>query len=405
MQNYNTDTQINAANVPPPQSEPQDPVPGAGGGFQQESTAVQTIPTIYQADFSGFDPSQQNYSKQSVINSISGEMFNNAPDPSAGSIVAGTDANGRPMLVFMTPEGRYRGPSDGTITVPNSPSHRPAGYSCPAIVLDDLPPHAVELNVRSPDNSFFVETVPDPEDPDKVFYDLYGMVINGLKADENGTEILMVSEDNSLTIATQGKKIDLKANIPKIEAPDNSIEVSFNEGANKIDLKGTTVQGHPPGNVVFESPNKSVQIKNFAGQSRIELNSLSLNDMKAVPVTLKGAVGGGISVGNLAKADSGTIELAVDIDVNSPDQSVDVNEINNVNGGKEYELRSLTLNGIKAQNVLLSGEEGTKVETVGNNIIIKGGGLPEGYEEQQISLCINGIPHTAYILMKGLQPA
>ena len=99
-----------------------------------------------------------------------------------------------------------------------------------------------------------------------------------------------------------------------------------------------------------------------------------------------------------------SIDLSVGLDVTSPNNSVDVQEV--VNGGeKTYELKGLTLNGLKAEDVFISGEEGTKVETTGNNIVVKAKGIPDGYVERSISLCINGIPHTASILIKGLQPA
>ena len=383
-------------NIPPPQRDPDDSVPGAGGGFQQESTLIQTTPTVYPGDFGSFDPTDDGYTKSGVVSSIDGSLFNDAPDPSAGSIVAGIDYNGRPMMVFMTPEGLYKGPSDGTVTVPSDPSKRPSGYGLNAVVVDSLP----AAIVKSPDKS--LDVFKDDSDPKKIKFETYGLVLNGIKPEKGSNEVLVVSEDNSITIDTKGKRLDLKANIPDITSPNNSVIVDHKEDKNVTELKATTINGHNPSNVVLGSPKNSIKFRNVEGvpDTFIEMEATTINGISPRPVTIKGADGGGVKV----ETTEDSIDLSVGLDVTSPNSSVGVQEV--VNGGeKTYELKGLTLNGLKAEDVFISGEDGTKVETTGNNIVIKAKGIPDGYVEQSISLCINGIPHTASILIKGLQPA
>lgn len=370
----------------------------SSGGLTSESSLVFQKPRIYKQNFTNLNPSSTSFKTSDVLNSIPTDFFDKKPDPVAGSIITGTDINGLPVVVMLSEKDDIYDPNVDSLNVPSNPDRRFSGYSLDATVITQKPAGSIG-NLRSPDNSVVVETNTelDADGNEVAFNDFYATTINNITISAGANNILMVSDDNSITIKTLGKRIDFKANLPKVESPNNSIKVDVNQGANKIDLEGFTLNGLGL-NVGLSSNDGSIGFSTLG------------NDISIKGVTVNGISGGSANnnvniVGDPAsnisvKTVGNEITIENDLDISSPNNSINVVKNNN-----NYELTGLSINGIKAENVLIGGAKGTKVDTVGNTITISSEGIPEGYKEHQISLCINGQPHTAFMLLKDLQPA
>lgn len=396
MNDYNVKSSLSeAANFQSVPEEPEVEVIQGSPSYSQEGSVLYERPRIYKTDFSGLDPTQGNFQHSEAVSAIPESFWNSRPDPVSGDIVVGTDKNGMPVQVFLSRRDEIYSDNLNTLTVAGDANKRPSGYSMDAFVTTQLPPGTV--NVRSPDNSVYIDVEEDEKVEGKYWTQIRGLTINGLKADDQGTEIFIVSEDSTIKVHTNGKRINLEAALPDFRSEDKSLEFTNFTEEGYVNAKGLTLNGFTAKDVNITSPNSSISIEKVA--ENLEIKGVKVNGLGPVPVTIESPED---TIHVKTNAANNTIELESAVVPSSSDRTITFNDPQDLG-----DMTAMSLNGLKARPVKLSGEDGTSILTnpLTGIITIKGGGVPEGYEEQQISLCINGQPHTAYVLMKDLQPA
>lgn len=395
MDDYKTSSNLteaaNSQNIP---ENPEPEVVNTSPTFDQESTVLYERPRIYKTDFSSLDPTQGNFQYSEAVAAIPADFWNTRPDPVSGDMVVGKDKNGMPVQVFLTRRDSLFQSNLNPLQVPADASKRKSGYVMDAFVTTQLPPGTV--NVRSPDESVYIDVEEDDEVEGKFWTNVRGLTINGLKADDQGTEISIVSEDSTIKVHTQGKRINLEAALPDFRSEDASVAFTNFTQAGYVNAKGLTLNGFAAKDVNITSPNSSISIQKVA--DNLEIEAAQVNNLGPVPVTIESPNDTILVTTNVA---ANTIELESEVVPSSTDETIAFN-----NPADPGDMTAMSLNGLKARSVKLAGEDGTQILTNPDTgiITIKGGGVPEGYSEHLINLCINGVPHSGYILMRGLMP-
>ena len=395
MTDYNVKSSLSeAANSQSVPEEPEVETIQGSPSYSQEGTVLYERPRIYKTDFSQLDPTQGNFQHSEAVSAIPEEFWDSRPDPVSGDIVVGKDKNGMPVQVFLSRRDRVYSDNLNTLAVKADRNKRPSGYSMDAFVTTQLPPGTV--NVRSPDNSVYVDVEEDESVDGKYWTQIRGLTINGLKADDQGTEIFIVSEESTIKVHTNGKKINLEAALPDFRSEDASVVFTSFEGEGYINAKGLTLNGFTAKDVTLTSPNSTISIEK-EGED-LEIEGTQVNGLGPVPVTIESPLD---TIHVKTNAANNTIELESAVAPSSTDETIAFN-----NPADPGDMTAMSLNGLKARSVELAGEDGTSIITEPDTgiITIKGGGVPKGYKEHLINLCINGVPHSGYILMRGLMP-